>query len=580
VVPCGEHGRASRPCHIRELRAPKTEGLRRRRGEVIAFAMNLEDTIVAVSSPAGAGERAILRLSGPQALEIAARVFVAVAADSAGPYLAPGEYTGGRTFTGSPLPTRPPVYSPGAKYGNSVGLEAAATYTALAGRLAPPGSGLSVPATMYVMRGPRSYTRQDVVEFHVGAWPALEGDLLAGLMAAGGRPAEPGEFTFRAFAAGRLDLAQAEAVAAVISASSLVALRAAEDLLGGHLSREVAALADEVRECLALVEADLDFSDQDIELTPPQQLAARIDAARRTLAALGRRSRGLETASGRVRLVVAGRPNAGKSSLFNRLLEAERAIVSPEAGTTRDELRAALHIGGIEFALSDIAGLDEAPPHACSAPREYTGGGAREGEPPAARPPVYSPGAKYGEQVRRDEDDVAAKARQKALEAIGRADLVLLAVDGSAPQPDRLDELISLIAAPVVVAITKCDLAPQAQLLLLAPDGNRGHEVIATSAVTGQGIEELRAALVRAVEGGSVDRQAAGPVLTARHRSALEQAAGALARASRLARRGGGAGELAAVELREALESLGAIVGQGAGRDVLDLIFSRFCIGK
>jgi len=312
------------------------------------------------------------------------------------------------------------------------------------------------------MRAPRSYTRQDVVEFHVGAWPALEGDLLAGLLAAGARPAEPGEFTFRAFAAGRLDLAQAEAVAAVISASSLAALRAAEDLLGGHLSREVAALADEVRECLALVEADLDFSDQDIELTPPQQLTARIDAARRTLAALGWRSRGLETASGRVRLVVAGRPNAGKSSLFNRLLEAERAIVSPEVGTTRDELRAALHIGGIEFALSDIAGLDEGEP-ACSAPREYVVGGAREGEPPAARPPVYSPGAKYGEQVWRDDADVAAKARQKALEAIGRADLVLLAVDGSEPQPDRSDELISLIVAPVVVAITKCDLAAAAR---------------------------------------------------------------------------------------------------------------------
>jgi tRNA modification GTPase len=492
--------------------------------------MNLEDTIVAVSSPAGAGERAILRLSGPRATEIAARVFVR---------------------------------------GDGVGLENRSTYTALAGRLAPPGSGLSVPTTVYVMKGPRSYTRQDVVEFHVGAWPALESDLVAGLLAAGARPAEPGEFTFRAFAAGRLDLAQAEAVAAVISASSASALRAAEDLLGGHLSREVAALAGEVRECLALVEADLDFSDQEIELTPPEELAARIEAARRTLASLGRRARGLETASGRVRLVLAGRPNAGKSSLFNRLLEAERAIVSPQAGTTRDELRATLHIGGVEFTLSDIAGLDDTPFYL--APGEYTGGGRREGEPVAGPPPVYSPGAKY--------DDVTFKAREKALEAVGRADLVLLAIDGSVPQRGQLDELLPLIAAPLVVAITKCDLAPQAQLQIPAPDGNRGHEVIATSAVTGQGIEELRAALVQAVEGGSVDRQAAGPVLTARHRSALEESAVALARAGRVARRGG-AGELAAASLREALESLAAIVGERAGPDVLNLIFSRFCIGK
>jgi tRNA modification GTPase len=472
--------------------------------------MNLEDTIVAVSSPAGAGERAILRLSGPRAMEIAARVFVS---------------------------------------GDGVGLETRPTFTALVGRLEPPGSGLSVPATVYVMKGPRSYTRQDVVEFHVGAWPALESDLVAGLLAAGARPAEPGEFTFRAFAAGRLDLAQAEAVAAVISASSASALRAAEDLLGGHLSREVAALAGEVRECLALVEADLDFSDQDIELTPPEALAARIEAARRTLASLGRRARGLETASGRVRLVLAGRPNAGKSSLFNRLLEAERAIVSPEAGTTRDELRATLHIGGIEFTLSDIAGLDG-------------------GELLLNRGSLSS-----------DDADVAAKAREKALDAVGRADLVLLAIEGSVPQRDQLDELLPLIAAPLVVAITKCDLAPQAQLQIPAPGGTLGLEVVATSAVTGQGIEELRSALVRAVEGGSVDRQVAGPVLTARHRAALEEAAVTLARAGRVARRGG-AGELAAASLREALESLAAIVGERAGPDVLDLVFSRFCIGK
>ena len=480
--------------------------------------VNFGDTIVAVSSPAGAGERAIIRLSGPRAVDIAAQVF------------APGD-------------------------------EGWPTYTALVGRLEPPGTGLSVPATVYIMRGPRSYTRQDVVEFHVGAWPALEGDLLAGLLAAGVRPAEPGEFTFRAFAAGRLDLAQAEAVAAVISASSASALRAAEDLLGGHLSREVAALAGEVRECLALVEAELDFSDQGIELTPPERLAARIDAARRTLAALGRRARGLETASGRVRLVLAGRPNAGKSSLFNRLLKAERAIVSPEAGTTRDEIRATLHIGGIEFALSDIAGLGAsevllAPDGNRGQPFE------RKGAPDYHRGLVI-------------DADIADKARDKAREAVGRADLVLLAIDGSAPQDDQLDEIMALIASPVVVAITKCDLASAGQSLP-AP----GAEVIVTSAVTGQGIEPLRAALVRAVEGGSVDRQAAGPVLTARHRASLEAAAVALARAARVARRGGGTGELAAVELREALESLGAIVGERAGPDVLDLIFSRFCIGK
>jgi tRNA modification GTPase len=503
------------------------------------------------------------------------------------------------------------------------------------------------------MKAPRSYTRQDVVEFHVGAWPALEGPLVAAVVAAGARPAEPGEFTFRALMNGRLDLAQAEAVMAVVAASSAAALRAAQDLLGGHLSREVAQLAGGVREALARVEADLDFSDQDIELTPnggargtgnrePEAslpipgspfpvpgfwaaMAARLDGLRQALTDLGRRSRGIETASGRVRLVLAGRPNAGKSSLFNRLLEADRAIVSPTPGTTRDELRATLHIGGpphggqaLEFTLSDIAGApDLAPPNG----REP---GTGNGEPEASLPVPCSPFPVPGFWARAAGDDPDAKAQAKALEAIGRADLVLLVLDATDPSSERMEELLGLIAAPMVVAVTKCDLAPpdRARAWLSARGQEKGPgpfsrccekgtvpfseaaptgakkgtapfskqpekgaapffavEAVATSAVTGEGIDALRAALVRAVEGGSVDRQAAGPVVAARHRAALEQAAVALARAAELARRAGG-GELVALELRESLHALGAIVGDGVDGDVLDLIFSQFCIGK
>jgi tRNA modification GTPase len=474
--------------------------------------MDLEDTIVAVSSPAGAGERAILRLSGPRAMAIAEQVFVA-----------------------SPAYRR--------------GLVGKLTHTALAGRLEPPGSGLSVPALVYLMRAPRSYTRQDVVEFHVGAWPAIEGDLVAGLVAAGARPAEPGEFTFRALMSGRLDLAQAEAVMAVVMASSAAALRAAGDLLGGHLSREIAGLADQVRQVLALVEVGLDFSDQDIEIISHDELASRLSSVRAALADLGRRSRGLETFSGRVRLVLAGRPGAGKSSLFNRLLAADpcytgpvqgRAIVSPEAGTTRDEVRAALHVGGLVFDLSDIAGLD---------------GGAAS-------------------------DELSTKAQAKALEALGRADLVVLVLEATAPSYEGTDELLALVAAPLVVAVTKCDLAPPDRAMAYLEARGLRADAVATSAVTSQGIEALRAALVRTVEGGAVDRQAAGPVVTARHRVAMEQAAGALARASRRGGRRSEAGELVAVELHEALDALGAILGRRVDGDVLAEIFSQFCIGK
>ncbi|MBM4019817.1 MAG: hypothetical protein FJ288_16100 [Planctomycetes bacterium] len=515
--------------------------------------MNLDDTIVAVSSPAGAGERAILRLSGPRALQIADLAF------------APGSPGRRRGKPGAGDNTTP---------ASRRGLVTAATFTAVAGRLQAPGSpgrrrgkpcaGLSVPATAYVMRRPRSYTRQDVVEFHVGSWPALLGDLVAGLAAAGARPAEPGEFTFRAFVNGRLDLAQAEAVMAVVSAATDAALRAAGDLLSGHLSGEVGRLAEAVRETLALVEAGLDFSDQDIELAPPAEVAARVSRCGQALADLGRRSRGLETARGRVRLVLAGRPNAGKSSLFNRLLAEDRAIVLPEAGTTRDELRAALHAGGLEFTLSDIAGIDE---HALLLPA----GAGR-----------HAPGGPDAEDADAQADDADAKARANALEAVGRADLVILCLDATAPTYEGMEELLDLVAVPLVVAVTKCDLAPPERALdwLACAAGKAAPESVATSAVTGGGLEDLRAALVKAVEGGAVDRQAAGPVVAARHRAAMEQAAAALARASRLARRSDGAGELVALELREALGALGTIVGRRLDAGVLDIIFSRFCIGK
>jgi len=489
--------------------------------------MDLQDTIVAVSSPAGAAERAIVRLSGEKAIEIADGVFTP---DTrvAWPRLR-GHESGGGGEHGHASVAMPP---------GSRALVGLPTYTARTGRVSLPGAGLSVPGLVYLMRGPKSYTRGDVVELHVGGWPAIVPLILEGLMAAGARAAEPGEFTFRALVGGRLDLAQAEAVMAVVDAGSRAALRAAGDLLAGHLSREVSGLAGRVREVLALVEAGLDFSDQDIDLAPPEAIAARLARIRTDLAEMGRRARSIETFGGEVRLVVAGWPNVGKSSIFNRLVARDRAIVTPVPGTTRDELRSGLHVGGMTFALSDVAGLAEA------------------------------------------RDEVEGKARARAIEAIGRADLVILALEATAPSYDRTEELLSLVAAPMVVAVTKCDLAPAERARAWVEASGLGAGVVATSAVTGEGIEDLEAALVRAVEGGAVDRQAAGLVVTARHRAALEQAAAALARAARVARRAQPAGELVAVELNEALEALGTISGRKAHGDVLEEIFSRFCIGK
>lgn len=308
---------------------------------------------------------------------------------------------------------------------------------------------------------------------------------------------------------------------------------------------------EEVRDILALVEADLDFSDQDIEAAPAEAIARRIGAARAALSALGRRSRGLETFGGEVRLVIAGRPNAGKSSLFNRLLAESggagaaggagagggRAIVAPEAGTTRDELHGtsggrpgvrALGHGGAGRGGRRAGGEGEGP----------GAGGDRAGGPRAGGD------GRDGAVARVD----GGGHRAGNVADGGRDDEVRPGVAGAGRE-------------------------------WLASRGVRA-EVVATSAVTGEGMAALGEALVRAVEGGEVDRQAAGPVVTARHRSALERAAVALARAHRLARRPEVPGELVAVELGEALGTLGTIVGRNVDGNVLGDIFSRFCIGK
>ena len=514
--------------------------------------MNLSDTIVAVSSPAGPAERAIVRLSGGEAVAIADRVFATTPDCRRGLVGDTPDCRRGlvgdtpdcrRGLVGDTPDCRRGLVGEGlasdtSMPGSATGLVAAPTYSVQVGSITLASHHMTFPATVYLMRGPRSYTCEDVVEFHTGGWPAVVPLLVEALVAAGARPAEAGEFTFRALVHGRLDLAQAEAVMAVIEAGSQAALRAAGDLLAGDLSRQVTALAERVRETLALVEVDLDFSDQDVPPIPPERITAGLAAVRADLADLGRRSRAMETFGGEARLVLAGWPNAGKSSLFNRLLARDRAIVTDVPGTTRDEVRATLHRGGLALTLSDVAGLD------------------------AAR------------------DELDGLAREKALEAIGRADLVVLVLDATAHSYRRTDELLALMAAPVVVAVTKCDLAAPDRARAWVAECGLVADIVATSAVTGQGVDALGEALVRAVTGGEVDRQAAGPVVMARHRATLERAAVALARAHRQARRPDPAGELVALELDEALHALTAITGGDAGTDVLDEIFARFCIGK
>jgi tRNA modification GTPase len=419
------------------------------------------------------------------------------------------------------------------------GFAPGASYVAREGRLRLGGDWPPVPAAVYFMRAPTSYTREDVVEFHiVGAIPVLRA-LVSALLAAGARMAEPGEFTRRAYLNGRIDLAQAEAVQQVIRARNEAELRLSLANLRGALSEQVEALRAELIALCAQVETALDFADQDIEPIGKGELAQGVSRIRRRIEELaaGGRSRAVRAEVPRV--LFCGAPNAGKSSLFNALLQTDRAIVSPHPGTTRDLIEATLAVRDLELNLIDSAGV-----------------GATT-------------------------DDLERLAAGRSEAAAQTADIILLVIDSSRPLAEA-DRTLLTAADPVrsLVALAKRDL-PQAcrapEVQALAP----GLDVAETSARTGQGVAELAARLREMILSGRADRGAAHYILEARHEAALREAAAALTRAGEIAATGDGL-EFVALELRAALDALGVIVGPaGAGtEDILDRIFAEFCIGK
>jgi len=452
----------------------------------------LSDPIVALATPPGRSAIAVVRLSGTGAFDVAARCL--------------------RPFH----PDRPRA--------------------ALRARLVHPTTGEHVDDVVAAaFPAPRSYTGEDVVEISTHGGLLVPGEAVAALVAAGARPAQPGEFTRRAVLNGKLDLLQAEATADLIDAGAPAQRRRALRQLDRGLSGRLEALRGELLELEALIAYDIDFPEEDEGPVSPARVTAAWRAVRDRIAALLATAPEGERLREGALLVIAGRPNAGKSSLFNALLGQERAIVTEVPGTTRDAIEAYAVIAGFPFRLVDTAGL-------------------------------------------RDSNDRVEKIGiAVARQYLGAADLVLFCRDAGCPTglPDgremgdaESERFVAACHAPVVEVVTKVNLAAH------SPDG------LGVSVVTGDGLPALRARLAEAAFGRLLALGDVEPVVTrARHRTALERAL-AEAEAFYAARERGVDAAAAATHLRAAVGALDDLIGVVTPDDVLDRLFASFCVGK
>ncbi|KAA6457320.1 tRNA uridine-5-carboxymethylaminomethyl(34) synthesis GTPase MnmE [Acidobacteria bacterium AB60] len=387
-------------------------------------------------------------------------------------------------------------------------------------------------AVVTFFAGPNSYTAEDLIEIAAHGSPVVLDLLLRRALELGARLAEPGEFTQRAFLAGRLDLTQAEAVRDLIEAQTLTQARQAASQMGGALSRRVAPLKQDLVELIALLEAGIDFAEDDIDVTPQQEIARRIQQLTAPLERLD-----ASFARGRIihdglSLAIVGRPNVGKSSLFNRLVERDRAIVTATPGTTRDTVSERIALGGIPLELVDTAGLREA----------------------------------------HEEAEKIGIVRSR--EALADAALVLVVLDATrSPDQEERELLAGVQGRPALVALNKSDLQPGHAL----PDDFEGLPVVRTSALTGEGISSLRERILALASGGAASEL--GMLTSLRHHQAVSTALEAI-RSADLANRNEIPHEMILLDLYRALWALDSLTGQTTSDDILNLIFSKFCIGK
>ena len=482
------------------------------------------DTIAAVSTPPGRGGIGIVRLAGPAAVRIAGELLQLAAPLGH----ARARFARVLDFRATPssIPHTPAPVDP----------------------LPPPAGeaprAMLDEAVVTAFFAPQSYTGDDVVEIAAHGSPVVLDAIHTGALARGARTAEPGEFTQRAFLAGRLDLTQAEAVHDLIAAQTLEQARAAAQQLGGALSRRLAPAKERLLQLIAPLEAGMDFASgelDDVDVVPPAQIAADILAIETSLELLVRSFRAGATLRSGVSLALVGRPNAGKSSLFNRLLERPRAIVTSSPGTTRDTVEETWSLAGIPVRLIDTAGLRVA------------------GDAPA--------------------DEAERQGMERSREALADADLVLLVHDATASLTSEEQELAeSLQNRPHILLRNKIDLLPATGGSPAQPREPAPVDALPVSALTGAGIGVLHARILETLHlGGGIAET--GVLNTRRQQERVLAALTALGDAANV-NFAGLPHEVLLLDLHTALRALDTLTGQTTADAVLARIFSTFCIGK
>lgn len=457
--------------------------------------MNLdEDTIAAIATPLGEGGLAVIRLSGPKALAVAAQCFRPVGANSCKP-------------------------------------TEATSHTIHYGKVMRGGQTVD-EVLCAVMRAPRTYTREDVVEITCHGGLLASKTVLDTVLASGARLAEPGEFTKRAFLNGRLDLTQAEAVLDVIHSRTELALAAANEQLAGKLGQRINQLRDDLMHVLAHVEAHIDFPEEDIAPDTQEQLVGHLERGLAFMDELLRTADEGQILRHGIRAAIIGRPNAGKSSLLNQLLGHNRAIVSPIPGTTRDTIEETANIRGLPVVFIDTAGLREA------------------------------------------RDEIEQEGIRRSRESLARAEFILHVLDASEPLTEADANLLAEFASKKrILVANKADLSPRLELPAGSPSA------VSVCSTSGQGIEALKDSIKSLLWSGEIKSEMLQVMINSRHQDALRRARESTALTLEALREGLSL-DLVAVDLHAAVNAVGEVVGQTATDDLLDMIFSQFCIGK